>query len=119
MIPTIGKAIISKLADKAGISIGGHDGSPFPTVDQLKQFALGAAEVALKKAKDLADSQKPNTKFAYAVGHYWPTGGVGVYTFGSSTFYGTMKEAEEFLEYVKAKSPDRDWKIFMLVEVPR
>lgn len=119
MIPTLGKAIVSKLADKAGISIGGHDGSPFPTVDQLKQFALGAAEVVLKKAQDLAEAQKPQTKFTYAVGHYWPSGAVGTYAYGGDTFHGTMKAAEEFLEYVKTQSPEKDWRIFMLVEVPR
>lgn len=30
---------LKKIADKAGISIGGHDGSPYPTVGQLAAFA--------------------------------------------------------------------------------
>ena len=29
-----------KAADQAGISIGGHDGSPYPTYEQLLTFAL-------------------------------------------------------------------------------
>lgn len=30
---------LKKFADKAGISIGGHEGGPYPTLDQLAAFA--------------------------------------------------------------------------------
>lgn len=30
---------LTKFADKAGISIGGHDSSPYPTLEQLAAFA--------------------------------------------------------------------------------
>lgn len=113
MIPIIGKAIISKLADKAGISIGAKDGGPFPTVDQLKTFAIGAAEAAINKLKE-----KDAKKFTYGVGSYWPDGGIGLYAYGSDTFHGTIHDAKEFLEYVKKQNPEKEYHIFMLVELP-
>jgi hypothetical protein len=60
------------------------------------------------------------TKFNYGVGHYWDEGegSVGLYTYHNDMFFGTMKEAKKFREYVKKQSPDREWKIFQLVEVP-
>lgn len=63
----------------------------------------------------------PKKRFAYAVGHYWDKDkdSVGCYTYHSEVHSGTMEEAENFLKYVKEQSPDEDWKIFMLVEVPR
>ena len=63
----------------------------------------------------------PKKRFAYAVGHYWDKekDSVGCYTYHNEVHSGTMEEAENFLKYVKEESPDRDWKIFMLVEVPR
>jgi hypothetical protein len=63
----------------------------------------------------------PKKRFAYAVGHYWDKDkdSVGCYAYGSEVHSGTMEEAENFLKYVKEESPDEDWKIFMLVEVPR
>ncbi|MFK4706154.1 hypothetical protein ABIC83_002993 [Roseateles asaccharophilus] len=48
-------AKLKKLADKTGISIGGHDGSPYPTLDQLAAFAAeiqtGCAAKCLKIAE--------------------------------------------------------------------
>ena len=64
----------------------------------------------------------PKKKFAYAVGHYWDhkvKDSVGCYAYHSEVHSGTMEDAENFLKYVKEQSPDEDWKIFMLVEVPR
>lgn len=60
-------------------------------------------------------------KFNYCVGHYWndENGEVGLYTYGNDHFYGTMKDAKEFMKYVKTKSPDRDWRIFQITEVPQ
>lgn len=63
----------------------------------------------------------PAKKFPYAIGHYWDKekDSVGCYAYHSEVHSGTMEEAESFLKYVKEQSPDHDWKIFMLVEVPR
>jgi hypothetical protein len=62
----------------------------------------------------------PKKKFSYAIGHYWDNAkdSVGCYTYHNEVHSGTMEEANNFLKYVKEESPDRDWKIFMLVEVP-
>lgn len=62
----------------------------------------------------------PKKKFTYAVGHYWDKSkdSVGCYAYHTETHSGTMEDAKNFLEYVKEQSPDKDWKIFMLVEVP-
>ena len=62
----------------------------------------------------------PKKKFSYAVGHYWDNAkdSVGCYTYHNEVHSGTMEEANNFLRYVKEQSPDRGWKIFMLVEVP-
>lgn len=58
-------------------------------------------------------------KFNYAVGGYWDNSeyGVGCYACGQEVFYGTMQNAEDFLEYVKSKSHNKEWKIFKLEEV--
>lgn len=63
----------------------------------------------------------PKKKFTYAIGHYWDKDkeSVGCYAYHTETHSGTMEEAESFLKYVKEQSQDKDWKIFMLVEVPR
>lgn len=62
-------------------------------------------------------------KINYVIGHYWnppqDTGSIGAYTYISEVQYGTLEDAKEFLEYVKEKSPDHDWRIFQLVQVPR
>lgn len=60
-------------------------------------------------------------EFNYCVGSYWSgkSGSVGTYAFGKEVFFGTLKEAKKFLKYVKSQSPDKDWKIFQLVEVPK
>ena len=63
----------------------------------------------------------PKKKFSYTVGHYWTKekDSVGCYAYGNEVHSGTMEDAENFLKYVKEQSPDNDWKIFMLVEVPQ
>lgn len=70
---------------------------------------------------------KKSKKFNYAVGHYWDgeDGSIGTYAYGSEHFFGTMEDAQNFLKYVKnqdkkeSKKDRRDWRIFMLVEVPQ
>lgn len=60
-------------------------------------------------------------KFNYTIGHYWSegeSGRVGCYSYGSVYFYGTMEEAKKLLKFVKNKYPEKDWRIFQLVEVP-
>ena len=65
-------------------------------------------------------------KFMYGVGFYWEgdSGSVGLYSYHSDTFYGTMEDAQNFLKYVqnqqadKKKADRKDYKIFQLVEVP-
>lgn len=69
-------------------------------------------------------SKKQAKKFNYAVGHYWEgeSGSVGCYAYHSEVHYGTMEEANNFLEYVrsqkKTKAEKAKYKIFQLVEVP-
>lgn len=66
-------------------------------------------------------------QFNYVIGHYWEDdgGGVGTYTYGSEVFYGSMKNAKNFLKYVNKKNalgPKEDqheWRIFQLIEVPQ
>jgi hypothetical protein len=71
--------------------------------------------------------KKPAKKFNYAIGHYWEgeSGSVGTYAYGNEIFYGTMEQAQSFLQYVldmdmkeKKKADRRDWRIFQLIEVP-
>jgi hypothetical protein len=73
----------------------------------------------------MAKKTKPkDQKFNYAVGQYWEgnSGSVGCYMSGSEVHFGTLKEAKAFRDYCnKQPSLDnepRDYKIFMLVEVP-
>lgn len=61
-------------------------------------------------------------KINYAIGHYWEDsdGAVGCYmTYSNDVHFGTISEAEDHLEYVKSRSPDKEWHIFQLVRVPR
>jgi hypothetical protein len=70
--------------------------------------------------------KKQAKKFMYGVGFYWEgdSGSVGLYAYGSDTFYGTMEDAQNFLKYCqdqqadKKKADRKDYKIFQLVEVP-
>ena len=64
----------------------------------------------------------PKKKFTYAIGHYWDPKdktSVGCYAYHTETHSGTLDEANGMLKYVKEQSPERDWKVFMLVEVPQ
>ena len=59
--------------------------------------------------------------FNWCVACYWPNGNgsIGVYSFGTAVHFGTLKTAEVFLKYCKRQSPDKDWRIFQVIEVPR
>ena len=69
-------------------------------------------------------TKKQAKKFNYAVGFYWEgdSGSVGCYAYHSEVHYGTMEDANNFLEYVrsqkKTKAEKAKYKIFQLVEVP-
>lgn len=58
-------------------------------------------------------------KFNYAVGHYWEgnKGNAGFYTSFGEIHYGTLKDAKEYLKYVKEKNSDEDWRIFEVKEL--
>lgn len=58
-------------------------------------------------------------QFNYCVGHYWKgdSGSIGCYAFGSEVHFGTKKQAKDYLEYVKQRSPEEDWKIFVVTEI--
>jgi len=45
--------------------------------------------------------KKEELKFSYVVAHYWEgtSGNIGTYTYFGEVHYGTMKDAEGFLEY--------------------
>jgi hypothetical protein len=68
--------------------------------------------------------KKQAKQFNYAVGFYWEgdSGSVGCYAYHSEVHYGTMEDANNFLEYVrnqkKTKAEKAKYKIFQLVEVP-
>lgn len=63
---------------------------------------------------------KTEKKFNYAVGSYWEgdSGAVGCYAYHNEVFFGTLKEAKKFKKYCKSQDPEKEYKIFMLVEVP-
>ena len=69
-------------------------------------------------------TKKQAKKFNYAVGHYWEgdSGSVGCYAYHSEVHYGTMEDANNFLEYVRSQkkttAEKAKYKIFQLVEVP-
>jgi hypothetical protein len=50
-MPTLKKSDLTKLADQAGISIGGSDASPYPTLEQLKAFAEGVRKLEAARAE--------------------------------------------------------------------
>jgi len=53
-------------------------------------------------------------EFNYVIARYWgdEDGQLGAYCYFSEVHYGTLKDAENFLEYVLEKSENKDWKIF-------
>lgn len=77
--------------------------------------------------------KKSEPKFNYAVGFYWngKDGSVGCYASGSEVHFGTLKEAKDYREYCQRQAKrdkergdfigdkvEREYKVFMLVEVP-
>jgi hypothetical protein len=57
-------------------------------------------------------------KFNYIIGAKWPDGSLNAYSYLSTVKYGTIHDANEFLEYVK-KQPNEyefDWKIYKIIE---
>lgn len=62
----------------------------------------------------------PQQKFNFAIGHYWDETktAVGAYSFFNGEIkYGSLGDANEFLSYANSAHPDKDWKIFKLVEL--
>lgn len=61
--------------------------------------------------------------FTYAVGHRWNEdnegSAVGCYTYGGQLCFGTMQDAEKWLEYVQKETSwsNHVWRIYKLVEV--
>lgn len=51
----ISQSKLKKIADKAGISIGGHDGSPYPTLGQLQAFAAEVQGACAAKCLQIAE----------------------------------------------------------------
>jgi hypothetical protein len=83
---------------------------------------------AVRKVGDRRRAKAPEEKFNFVVGYYWANQANGdteisTYSFGRDVFYGTMKDAENYLKFVKIQEKDRpkearhDYKIFKLVEV--
>jgi hypothetical protein len=66
---------------------------------------------------------KKAKQFNYAVGRYWEgdSGSVGVYALHNEVHYGSMEDAQNFLEYVrnqqKTKAEKDKYKIFQLIEI--
>lgn len=61
-----------------------------------------------------------NVKINYVVAHHWENepSRLGAYMMHNSEVqFGTMKDAQTFLKYVRQKSPERKWRIFQLVSV--
>ncbi len=58
-------------------------------------------------------------EFNFCVAYYWKdnSGAIGTYTYGGEVHNGTLEYATEFMEYVKRQSPDKEWKIFKVVEL--
>lgn len=49
------KAQIKSMADKAGVSIGANESSPYPTMAQLEAFAALSVELKSKRILDALD----------------------------------------------------------------
>jgi len=61
----------------------------------------------------MSKQQKAN----YVVAHRWEDSeAIGCYAYFSEVHFGTVDEARQFKNYVKSKRPERDWKIFQVVE---
>jgi hypothetical protein len=61
----------------------------------------------------MSKQQKAN----YVVAHYWEdTEAIGCYAYFNEVHFGTVLEAQDFKNYVTMKRPDKDWKIFQIVE---
>ena len=58
-------------------------------------------------------------KMNYVIGRYWEgTNAIGAYMLHSSeVHYNTLEKAKEELEYVKKQLPEKDWRIFQLIQV--
>jgi hypothetical protein len=57
-------------------------------------------------------------KINYTIGFYWPNGAIGTYKIDNSeVFQDTIEDAKETLEYVKKQLPEKDWRIFQLIQL--
>lgn len=56
-------------------------------------------------------------QFNYCIGYYWSPDSkqLGTYTYFGVVHYGTMKDAEGMLEYVKGRGGKYDYQIFKVV----
>lgn len=53
--------------------------------------------------------------FDYVVASHWDNGSKRIYTYHSEIQKGeTLESAKNFLEYVKRRSPDEEWKIYKI-----
>ena len=57
-------------------------------------------------------------KANYVVAHRWPNGNgaIDCYAYFNEVHFGTVLEAQDFKNYVISKSPERNWKIYQVVE---
>ena len=57
-------------------------------------------------------------KINYSIAQYWPSGAIGPYMVtNSEVLHGTIEEAKETLDFVKKQLPEKDWRIFQLVQL--
>jgi hypothetical protein len=57
-------------------------------------------------------------KINYSIGYHDPWPHIVTYMVNNSeVMYGTIKQSEETLKYIKAKSPEENWRIFQLVQL--
>jgi len=78
---------------------------------------------AVRKVGDRRRAKAPEEKFNFVVGYYWANQAKGDTEISPYSFDGTMKDAENYLKFVKIQEKDRpkearhDYKIFKLVEI--
>lgn len=55
--------------------------------------------------------------FPFVIASKWPDGSLCPYAFGSEVKHGNLKQAKDFLKYVKKQSEDKNYKIYKLTEL--
>lgn len=80
-------------------------------------------KAAIKKTvkKRVVKKRIPPVEFSYCIGRPWhpadPNGSIYAYSFGSSVFYGSEKDAESMKKFIEGRDKPNKYSVYKLVKI--